>query len=79
MELKILDFIDILGTAPDDCFKILTNYISSLEEILGIIKIVTMSPKASSKTLSPESSLPDREKGATNKKYISMVSFNEKN
>ncbi len=76
LELKILDFIDILGTAPDDCFKILTNYISFLEEILKIIKIV-LTP-----TLSPESSLPVREKGATKKieseKYISFVSFNEK-
>jgi hypothetical protein len=60
LELKILDFIDILGTAPDDCFKILTNYISSLEEILKIIKIVLT------------------ENNSTEKKYISMVSFNEK-
>ncbi len=40
LELKILDFINILETSPDDCYKALTNYISDLEKVLNILKIV---------------------------------------
>ncbi len=40
LELKIIDFIEVLNTSSDECYKSLTNYISDLEGILEILKIV---------------------------------------